>query len=127
MGCLYCGAALPPRRRKFCSDLCQHRYYALRWRRQVINGRAEEHCENCGKILKYKQKRFCSEFCEKRYHWHQIRGSKLNIEGCARLRMAIVKQAKWDGCLETFVKRPCFYQLFPEITPEQVKLKGETR
>ena len=68
MGCLYCGASIPPRRWKFCSDDCAHKYSRLVWARKRTGNDTTEHCVNCGKILKYKQKKFCSEFCEMRYH-----------------------------------------------------------
>lgn len=114
MGCQYCGQQLPYGRRKFCSDLCAKRYHMLIWSRKQKGITEVEHCENCGRMLKWNQKRFCCEECEQRKKPMQI------IDGCARLRMAIIKQAKEDDALDRFIRSPQFYQLFPELTPDQL-------
>lgn len=91
-----------------------------------------ENCKNCGKLLKYNQTDFCSEECQKRYRAAEIRMEshlkderRLQMCGIDKLRFAILKQAKEDGVLDRFMKKKHFYQLYPELTPDQLR-KGES-
>lgn len=120
MGCLYCGGAIPPHtgrgaKKKFCCPAHQNRYGFLRWKRKQ-QGQTIEHCRNCGRALRYNQKDYCSEFCRKRGQ-----KTELSIEGINALRMAAIKQARIDGALERWMTTEQFYQLFPELTPDQMK------
>lgn len=126
MGCKYCGDPIPPNtgrgpKRKYCSEWCCQEW----WREHRRRNKKMEHCKNCGRILKYSQKVFCSEECQERYE-ADLESDSLQMAGINRLRFAILKQAKADGVLERFIKKEHFYQLYPELTPDILKSKGET-
>ena len=93
----------------------------LIWSRKKKGVTEVEHCENCGRVLKWRQKRFCCEECER-----NARKLFLPQECMNALRFAILSRAKSDRQLDNFIRTPQFYQLFPELTPDQFK-KGETK
>ena len=123
MGCLYCGQAIPPRRRRFCSDRCSKNYYELLRQRKIKRFKVPlAWCKNCGRILKFNQREYCCKECEDRR-----KGTKQNYN---KLRLAIVKQAKEDHALDLMCRTGAMYQLFPGTDPEYIKrliTKGETR
>lgn len=124
MGCPFCGGAIPPskkgRARKFCSDHCAIQYHNTLWQRRK-NGTdiPVAHCKNCGRLLKWTQKEFCSPECK-----HRAERGELQIEGINALRFAAIQQAKKDGALRRWMQRDCFYDMFPELCPDQLR-KGE--
>ena len=118
MGCLYCGSPLPEyqgkgRPRKFCSKQCKDRYHVLLYQRK---NKRTEHCKNCGRLLLWEAKDYCSEECRKRGE-----RKPLSIEGINALRFAALKQAQHDNALARWAKKPEFYEIFPELTPEMMK------
>ena len=86
-------------------------------------------CPVCGAEFKFRKgKIYCSVRCkEKAKYYRNSNGVFRHKPGYESLRFAILKQAKRDGALDRFVRTESFYQLFPELTPEQIKMKGETR
>ena len=101
----------------YCSKQCYHRYSSLMYYRRRHTGEEARHCLKCGKLLKYGARLYC----------HKCQKEERNLYNYNKLRFAIIKQAKEDGALERFMKTRQFYQLYPELTPDQLKTKGETR
>lgn len=126
MGCPYCGSAViqsgKGRPRKFCSDRCAKNYAELLRQRRIKGLNVPlAWCKNCGRILKNRQREYCCPECRE-----LRRKFYLQPAGANKLRLAILRQAKWDGVLERWSKTPAFYQLYPELTPDQMR-KGDTR
>lgn len=123
MGCKYCGGAIPPkppgvrgRKRVFCSDQCQHNYFSmLDSRKRRGNTKPPEFCRNCGRVIQYHRTGYCSDECRSRSERPEY-----SMEGINALRFAALKQAKKEGWLRSWMKRPSFYELFPELTPDQL-------
>lgn len=113
MGCPYCGGAVPPNR-KFCCHAHQNRYAVLTHSRKK-RGQPVDHCRNCGRVLMWHKKDYCSDECRKRSE-----RPVYSMEGINALRFAALKQAKKEGRLRSWMKRPSFYELFPELTPDQL-------
>lgn len=132
MGCPYCGGEIPPkppgvkgRQRRFCSDQCQHNYFSMMHsRKQRGKSSKPEFCKLCGKVIMYHRRDYCSDYCRERAR--VVLHHNYQIAGINKLRFAILKQAKADGVLDRFIKKEHFYQLYPELTPDILKSKGET-
>lgn len=78
---------------------------------------AIRHCAGCGKVLTYSARgaTYCSSECRDR------KRKELQPAGINALRFAALKQAKRDGVLKQWMASPSFYELYPELTPEQTK------
>lgn len=103
----------------FCSDKCQHYYHSMmNSRRKRGDFSKPEFCKNCGKILQWRRKDYCSPECRGRREHPEYQ-----IAGINALRFAALRQAKKDKALKQWMQRKSFYELFPELTPEQLGRK----
>lgn len=119
MGCKYCGKPIlgGHKNKKYCSPQCRSRYTALEYQRKKRGGPPIRHCAGCGKVLTYSARgaTYCSSECRDR------KRKELQPAGINALRFAALKQAQRDGVLKQWMASPSFYELYPELTPEQTK------